>query len=469
MGDAPPAGSRRRVSSTPRGAAASPFRWVAGWKLWQLPRRVLVLVVSVHVATVAATLGTAWAFPITHEHVVVASVLGVLGVVHLELSRGIERLRAKEAGAGPYYDLKTVWNVAAMLLLPPILAAAVIVLTHTYGFLRVHRRDDRNPHRWIYSCATVVLASQAAVVVLATGTDAFPGIPGPTPLHEWLVVFAAVVVRWLVNYMLIIVVSGLMRPQMTFRDAFVQLGEQVNEAAATALAIIAAVLLHHGYFVLLVCVYFVIGVLQQTSYYHHWKRERPFDPLTGVYSRTSFVEQAQAILERAKFRGDTVGCLLLDLDFFKRVNDVHGHLVGDKALVTLAEAIKHEIRAGQDVAARWGGEEFVVLVPDVNRHILAEVAERIRRRVAATPVVYNHKDPRTGESSVRTVRMTASIGAAILPDPEHVTAGLPDLVEHADKLMYAAKRAGRNRFCVTLPPPDARAAVPPQVPSPVDS
>ena len=164
-------------------------------------------------------------------------------MVHLELSRSIERLRARETGGGPYYDLKTVWNVAALLLLPPVLATLVIVSTHTYGFLRIHRRDDRKTHRWVYSGATVILASQVAVLILATGTDTYPGIPAPASLRGWAVVLAAVTVRWLINYMLIIVVSGLMRPQMTFKDAFVRLGEQVNEAAAIALAVIVAVLL----------------------------------------------------------------------------------------------------------------------------------------------------------------------------------------------------------------------------------
>src|SRR5688572_20204345 len=97
--------------------AASPARW----QLWQLPRRVLKLVIFVHVATIGSTLATAWLFPVDRGHWGVAALLVGLGIVHLELSRNIERLRAKETGAGPYYDFKTVWNVAALLMLPPVL------------------------------------------------------------------------------------------------------------------------------------------------------------------------------------------------------------------------------------------------------------------------------------------------------------------------------------------------------------
>lgn len=425
---------------------------VTRWRVWSLPRRALLLVLSVQVATVASILGTAWIFPLDREYWVVTAVLVVAGVLHLEVARGIERLRATEAGAGPYYDLKTVWNVAALLLLPPLLATLVIVSTHTYGYVRIHR-EDRNPHRWIYSGATVVLASQLAALVLAVGVDAYPGFPDPSAsAWVWVVVFAATFVRWVVNYLLVIVVSGLMRPRTSFKDAFVQLGEQVSEAAATGLAIAAAMMIAFEYYPLLVCIYLVIGVLQQTSFYHHWKRERPFDPQTAVYSRTSFIEQARAILDRARFRGDQVGCLLLDLDHFKRVNDTHGHNVGDKALVQLAEAIKHEIRSGKDVPARWGGEEFVVLVPEVTHDVLVAVAERIRHRVSLTKVGYTTRDPLTGQVRAGGVELTVSIGAAMFPVPGATSRdeSLLDLIERADQLMYEAKRRGRNRVCSVL-------------------
>ena len=449
MGETVVVGWRRGASRCAR-AITSPVR-VTRWKLWSLPGRVLVLVLSVHAATVAITLGTARAFPLDREYWVVTAVLVLAGILHLEVARSIERLRAKEAGAGPYHDLKTVWNVAALLLLPPLLATLVIVATHTYGYVRIHR-DDKNPHRWAYSCATVVLASQLAALILAVGVDAYPGFPSPA-INEWAVVLVATFARWLVNYLLVIIVSGLMRRQLTFKDAFVQLGEQVSEAAATGLAIAAAMMIALQYYPLLVCIYLVIGVLQQTSFYHHWKRERAYDPQTAVYSRTSFIEQAKAILDRARFRGDQVGCLLLDLDHFKRINDTHGHNIGDKALVHLAEAIKHEIRKDKDVPARWGGEEFVVLVPEVTHDVLVQVAERIRHRVSVTQVVYTTKDVATGEPRAGGVEMTVSIGAAMFPAPRDTAREerLLDLIERADQLMYEAKKNGRNRVCSVMP------------------
>ncbi|TDV53923.1 GGDEF domain-containing protein [Actinophytocola oryzae] len=415
---------------------------VARWCLWRLPRRVLLVVLAVHIAAAGSVLGTAWLFPAHRHHWIIAAALVGLAAVHLEWSRRLGPPCPGER-AVPYTDLKTVWNVAAVLLVPPPLAALVVVMTHAYGYLRVHRQDDRRAHRWVYTCSTVVLASQAAGLVLAMGTDTYPGIPGPGQFEAWLVVFAAVVVRWAVDYLLVVTVSALVRG--SFAHVVTRMGEQVNEAAAGALAVVVAVLLENGYVVLLGCVYLVVGVLQQTSYYHHWKRERPFDPLTRVYSRASFIEQARRILARS----ETVGCLLLDLDYFKRINDTHGHNVGDQALVAVAEAIRQEVRKGRDVPARWGGEEFVVLVPEVTMDSLTRIAERVRLRVRATEVVYIRRDSAAEDTSTCTVRMTASIGVALRSAQDE---NLLDLVERADRLMYAAKAAGRDQVCSTLPP-----------------
>jgi diguanylate cyclase (GGDEF)-like protein len=418
------------------------FRWL----VWRQPRRVIWLVVGIHVAAAASVLGTAWMFSVYRHHWLVAAVLIGLGIVQLEISRSIGP-PAPGDRAVPYSDLKTVWNVAATLLLPPLLATVVVIVSHAYGFLRIYRRPGEPIYRWAYSCSTVVLATQAAALVLDAGTAPYPGVPAPAEFREWLVVFAAVSVRWLVNYLLVIVAGRLARPRMSFKNVFARVGDQAGEAAATGLAIVVAVLLEHGYLVLLVCVYLVVAVLQQTSYYHYWKRERPYDALTGVYSRMSFVEQAERVLGRAKIGGETVGCLLLDLDFFKRINDTHGHNVGDQALVAVAGALKQEVREGKDIPARWGGEEFVVLLPGVTAGTLHEIAERVRRRVSGTEVTYRTKDPATGATTTHTVTMTVSIGAALFPDPTGDTTeeSLLDLVERADRLMYAAKAAGRDQ------------------------
>ena len=153
------------------------------------------------------------------------------------------------------------------------------------------------------------------------------------------------------------------------------------------------------------------------------------DELTGVFNRRHFAETfASALVE------DPDGCalLMLDADHFKQVNDVHGHVVGDAVLVELARRLTGGLRPS-DCLARWGGEEFAVLLQGVGSdEELDRLAERLRRGVARTPVV---------AEGVR-VGLTISIGAARAGDGRD---NLDALVEAADRCLYVAKRRGRDR------------------------
>jgi two-component system, cell cycle response regulator len=152
------------------------------------------------------------------------------------------------------------------------------------------------------------------------------------------------------------------------------------------------------------------------------------DELTGALSRRRFAVLAESV------ESDECGLLLLDADHFKCINDRHGHAAGDQALVQLADRIQGELRAG-DLLARWGGEEFVILLADVaDEGALRTSAERIRAAIAATPV----------SCGSEAVQLTVSIGAVRGSRSE----GLESLVAAADRALYVAKARGRN--CVSL-------------------
>ena len=123
---------------------------------------------------------------------------------------------------------------------------------------------------------------------------------------------------------------------------------------------------------------------------------------------------------------------MMDLDHFKRVNDAHGHLVGDQVLVRAAEVIRSCLR-GTDTLVRYGGEEFLAILPGADDDALAAIAERVRAGLAASRI-------ETGEGQLE---VTTSVGAARFPGER---AGTPEgLLEHADRALYRAKGAGRNR------------------------
>ncbi len=154
------------------------------------------------------------------------------------------------------------------------------------------------------------------------------------------------------------------------------------------------------------------------------------DPLTGLSNRRLFLEEAKRMLEYARRYGEPVSLMMMDIDNFKRINDEYGHDVGDLALKKLAEVVKRNIR-GSDIAARFGGEEFVVLLPRTDEKGAELVAERIRRDFKRDPIKVDGKD----------VLTTVSIGVAQLEEGDTVE----DLIKKADVALYRAKNTGKDK------------------------
>ncbi len=155
------------------------------------------------------------------------------------------------------------------------------------------------------------------------------------------------------------------------------------------------------------------------------------DPLTGIYNRRYLDTHLAALLADTSERARAVSLLILDIDFFKKINDEHGHAAGDEVLKAVAARVADRLR-GFDTFARFGGEEFVVVMPETGLDMAAGVAERIRAAMAETPI------PVRGKGSVS---VTVSIGVA-MSGPEET----PEAVlERADRALYRAKDNGRDR------------------------
>lgn len=156
------------------------------------------------------------------------------------------------------------------------------------------------------------------------------------------------------------------------------------------------------------------------------------DGMTGLSNYRAFQRQLAREVERAQRFGRPLGLLLLDLDFFKAVNDTHGHQVGDAVLIELAQRVQAEVR-DVDLVARYGGEELVVVLPETDATGAGLLAERICAVVRAMPF----------DADGVQLTVTVSVGAAALP--EHATTAA-DLLRAADEAMYAAKAAGRDTW-----------------------
>jgi two-component system, cell cycle response regulator len=172
-----------------------------------------------------------------------------------------------------------------------------------------------------------------------------------------------------------------------------------------------------------------------------FRRQAMIDSLTGVWNRRAIIEVVGRELRRAQRSQRSTGFLLLDLDHFKDVNDTFGHLAGDLVLVQACKRLRDVLRS-YDFIGRYGGEEFLIIVPGTDEHGLCTVAERLRSTIESHTTY-------TGRNEIR---VTASIGAAIAPVVETSAA---DVIAVTDSALYTAKMMGRNRTVFSANTPGA--------------
>jgi diguanylate cyclase (GGDEF)-like protein len=173
--------------------------------------------------------------------------------------------------------------------------------------------------------------------------------------------------------------------------------------------------------------------------YPHLVARARIDGKTGLLNSSSWESEASVEIARAIRQDVPLSVALIDLDHFKKVNDTHGHLVGDVVLRAVTDAIRGQLRS-YDLAGRFGGEEFVVLLPNASQTDAFRVAERLRTHVAGMAI------PIAGDEDGPCVTVTVSIGVAALDGTRHE---LTNLVAAADSALYRAKQEGRNRTRVT--------------------
>lgn len=165
------------------------------------------------------------------------------------------------------------------------------------------------------------------------------------------------------------------------------------------------------------------------------QRMAAMDPLTGIYNRRFGMTRLREELNRARRTNTPLGILIFDIDHFKKVNDSYGHLIGDRVLSRVAQASQTALREG-DIIIRYGGEEFLIILPGASKQNSYEVGERLRRVVKDTKVI-------DGEQQIGT---TVSVGVTSYPEKE-VTDPM-ELIGLADSALYTAKKNGRNQVIV---------------------
>ena len=358
-------------------------------------------------------------------------VLVICAVVHNELARGIERGRREVSGPG-HVDLCSVWLFAGALLLPMPLVGLLLVLVYGHyqwrsTFIALHRR--------VFSVSVLVLSALAAQQVL--GLIGGPGhLFGASVNTTVAVILLSLVVYTGADVALIATRVHLYRaPGVTVRKVFGDPSKHMLEISTLFYGSLLAFAV--GYSPVLVVLAFPpVLMLHRSVLLKQVEEKAAKDSKTGLFNSEGWHRNASRERSRAMRAKEGFGVLMVDLDHFKRVNDTYGHVAGDAVLKAVADAISHEVR-DYDSVGRFGGEEFVVLLPGMDEDDGVGVAERIRHAVTQLAV----EAPVEGSTTV--IRnLSASIGVSTFP---HAGDDLEPLLLAADAALYEAKNTGRNR------------------------
>jgi diguanylate cyclase (GGDEF)-like protein len=354
----------------------------------------------------------------------------------------VEASRRLGQPTGVWRDLLSAWWLPVALLLPPLYALAAPAVLGLLSYARV-RRDPL--HRRVFSGAALGLSGALAsalfrwlIPVAPQGpAEAWLTYPGP---NAWLIrpqqataAIACAVVFGVLNAGLVAVAAWLVDPDAHLADTLWDREQMLLDLTETCVGILVTVACALSTLLLAVALPPVV-LLQRSLLHSQLKAQARTDPKTGVLNAGAWQVEASLAVARARRRREPVAVLLADIDYFKRVNDTHGHLTGDAVLRTLATEMRQQVREC-DLVGRFGGEEFVILLHGTTVTEACVVAERIRRGAGVVRVLT--KDMIVGA--------TVSIGVAVLGTHG---ADLEELLESADRALYRAKRAGRDRVCL---------------------
>lgn len=341
--------------------------------------------------------------------------------------------RIMYTAGGVTRDFLAVWVLPVAILLPPVYAALMPI--PMYALMRgyVHRGVW---HRTVFTTASISLSYAFASWVFRSFPHSFAGPHVGTGWHAltWVIaVVAANLVGGRGHHFLIVGAVKLSDPKVRIRDidlnrqalqavfAEIDLGVLITLAVALTPALVIVALPT----VLLIRRFLVYPVLVNQS---------RVDGKTGLLNVSAWEREAEVELSRAIRTRTPLALALLDIDHFKSVNDTYGHLVGDKVLRAVADGLTAQLRT-YDKSGRFGGEEFVILLPQTMEPDACHIAERLRNHVA------NMVIPIDDTEGARCVHLTISVGVSSM---DGTPCKLTDLLAAADAALYYAKQNGRN-------------------------
>jgi diguanylate cyclase (GGDEF)-like protein len=411
---------------------------VQNWAWWRLP---MVLRCYVGAVVAAAFAFTCFALSQTTWHAADAWRFALLLGCGLVMVAATPRMAYLQGGMTR--DFLTVWVLPVAILLPPVYAMLTPVPLYLLTQWRVHRGIV---YRRVFSGAGISLAYGAAALVFRVFPASFAGGAIGTGVHA-LTWTAAVALCEIIggrgNHFLIVGAIKLADPGIKLAELELNKEALQGDFAEFDLGILITVVVAVN---VALAVFAVPTVLLARRFIMHAQlvAQSRIDTKTGLLNASTWEREASAEITRALRTQSPLALALVDIDHFKAVNDTYGHLAGDKALRAVTDALRSQLRA-YDLAGRFGGEEFAVLLPHAREVDALHVAERLRAHIAGLSIPVGD-DAESGPF----IKLTISVGVAALDGGSRE---LTEMLAAADAALYYAKETGRNKTHVITATP----------------
>jgi len=402
---------------------------VTSWPLWSLPPGLRAYVLTVIVLGLAAV-GVAAPFTTIsgHDLALFGLLLGCTGLA-------IEWTRKAGEQSNMILDVQGVWELPVAILLPPLYALIIPMIRLTLVQFRIRRAPV---YRRVFSAAGIGLSYGAASVTFHSACHLVSQAPGGPSTHAtvWtLLVLASAVVYWALNKAIIMAAIKASDPATSIRTQVFGREPLYNDVAEMSIAVLVTYGVA-GNPLIAIAALPVVTLLQRSLRHVQLLTESRADSKTGLLNAATWEREAAAEVIRAVRTKSPLAIAMLDVDKFKVINDTYGHLVGDQVLKEIANTLTTTLRE-YDLAGRFGGEEFALLLPQTRAPDAFRIAERVRANVACLPIIA------PGATGGERVQVTVSIGVTALDAGSKRE--FSELMAAADAALYRAKADGRDQ------------------------
>jgi diguanylate cyclase (GGDEF)-like protein len=420
----------------PRNRVHASATAVRAWPVWENPRWLVVFIVAVVAAYSTAIAVTVRGASLSSHGLLLLVFLLLCIVATVELTK-----RAGE-NAGLIRDVYAVWELPIALLLPPVYALLVPIFRLWLCQWRIRRTPL---HRRVFTAAILGLSYGSASLAFHGLTSTRFGLAASPRAHAslWILAVAvAALVQWAVNTALLLPAIKGSEPATSVREMLLAPERVRNDVAEICVAILVTFGSAFTFLTIVFALPFVT-LLQRSLRHAQLLNASRIDSKTGLLNAGTWEREAASEVARAVRTRTPLALMLVDLDHFKAVNDSYGHLAGDKALRAISRTFKIFLR-DYDLAGRFGGEEFALLLPQTGAADAQRIAERMRAHIGQMPIAPGD-DP-----GAEAIQVTVSIGVAALGTTWNRGTGsqLTDLLAAADTALYRAKGGGRDQVCM---------------------